>query len=122
MSDFEVVEQAELLASVQKPATRGRTSEGAELVQKFLSAGVSSGRKTFGDDDEAKKKRDSIALSASNFVRNAMPDRVWIKKERLATTGAYALLLIDLENDETPDEVREAYKTRPRPGRKAASK
>lgn len=100
----------ELSELVTKAATRTRTSEGMELVDDFLASGEVAATVDLPDT----KKRNSLSMSAGNYVRNA-GHKVWVKKAPGSTT---ALVLVNL--DKASADVKKAYENRPRPGRKAS--
>jgi hypothetical protein len=104
------VTAAQLSDLMTKPAPRGRTSKGQELIEEFLASGEVAASVALPSD----KERNAVSISAGNFVRRA-GSKVWIRK-----TGPTELLLINL--DKAPAEVKKAYDSRPRVGRQPAKK
>ena len=109
---FNSVNQSELSERLQRTATRGRTSKGANLIEEFLGSGQVAATVDLGST----KERNAVAISAANHVRSA-DAQVWVKKEG-GGTGT-ELLLINLSKANA--ETKKAYENRPRVGRKPKS-
>lgn len=107
---FKSVPADQLSELLQKRTRQGRTSRGQSLIEDFLASSDVAATVAFGTDRE----RNSVAVSASNFIRTS-GQKVWIKK-----SSPTELLLVNLAK--APADVKKAYEKRPRVGRQPQPK
>lgn len=101
-------ELADLLADAP---SRGRTSEGATLLEQFLGSGEAAARVDAGDA----KKRNALAISVNTAVKRS-GTQLWVRK--VGGAAGTELLLINLSKADAA--TRKAYDNRPKVGRKPA--
>jgi hypothetical protein len=107
------VNQQALTDLISQQPQRGRTSKGGELVQQFVESGETAATVDLGST----KERNAVSISAANHARNN-DVQVWVRK--LGGGTGTELLLINLTKADAA--TRQAYESRPRPGRRPAKR